>query len=122
MALPRRAPNTRDEFAAKHLLEHSGVDLVGLANEAEIDDIAKVAVGARARQFARDHHVAVLAAEADGAPAWALIVPTITLLIAPAAFISTISTVALSVTRRPLEKRDSMPSFESLAPICGPPP
>ncbi len=40
----------------------------------------------------------------------------------PASTISTISTVALSVMRKPPEKRDSMPSFFSMAPICGPPP
>ena len=44
-------------------------------------------------------------------PPWALIVPTICLLIEPASTISTISTVALSVMRRPAEKRDLMPSF-----------
>ena len=55
-------------------------------------------------------------------PPWALIVPTICLLMEPASTISTISTVALSVMRRPSEKRDLMPSFSSIEPICGPPP
>jgi hypothetical protein len=48
-----------------------------------------------------DDHVAVLAAQADGAPPSLLMKPTICLLIEPASTISTISTVALSVTRRP---------------------
>ena len=55
-------------------------------------------------------------------PPSALMEPTICLLMEPASTISTMLTVALSVTRRPPEKRDSMPSFCSIAPICGPPP
>ena len=53
-------------------------------------------------------------------PPSALIEPTICLLIDPASTISTISIVGLSVTRKPPEKCDSMPSFFSIMPICGP--
>ena len=54
-------------------------------------------------------------------PAW-LMWLTICLLIEPASTISTISTVAASVTRRPPANCDLMPSRLSIAPICGPPP
>ena len=40
----------------------------------------------------------------------------------PASTISTISIVGLSVTLRPPENCDSMPSFFNIEPICGPPP
>ena len=36
----------RDQLAAEHLLEHGGVDLVGLADEAEVDDVLDVAAAA----------------------------------------------------------------------------
>ena len=54
-------------------------------------------------------------------PAWA-IQPTSSLLIAPERTISATWAVSLSVTLRPSTKRDSTPSFLSIAPICGPPP
>ena len=55
-------------------------------------------------------------------PPAALMKPTICLLIEPASTISTISTVALSVMRRPAANSDLMPSRLSMSPICGPPP
>ncbi len=55
-------------------------------------------------------------------PPSALMKPTICLLIEPHSTISTISIVARSVIRKPFENCDSMPSFLSMAPICGPPP
>ncbi len=55
-------------------------------------------------------------------PPSALMKPTICLLMEPQSTISTISIVGLSVTRRPFENCDWMPSFFSMAPICGPPP
>jgi hypothetical protein len=49
------------------LRQHGGVDLVRLADKAEIDQLLDVRIGVDhgARQLARDHHVAVLAAQAD---------------------------------------------------------
>ncbi len=55
-------------------------------------------------------------------PPASLMKPTRDLLIEPASTISTISTVALSVMRRPAANSDLMPSLASMAPICGPPP
>ena len=55
-------------------------------------------------------------------PPAALMKPTICLLIEPASTISTISTVFASVMRKPAANSDLMPSFLSMASICGPPP
>ena len=55
-------------------------------------------------------------------PPSALIDATICLLIEPARIISTMSTVSLSVTRRPALNSLLMPSRSSMPPICGPPP
>ena len=57
----------RDQLAAEDLLEHGRVDLVGLADKAEIDDV--LAGRMRAVDLARADHGAVLAAEADRAAA-----------------------------------------------------
>jgi hypothetical protein len=51
-----------------------------------------------------------------------LIAAAICLLMLPASTISTISTVALSVTRRPCTNELSILSRSSMRPICGPPP
>ena len=58
----------RNEFAAEDLSEHGGVDLVRLADKAEIDHFLDrgIRIDHGARQLARDHHVAVLAAQPDG--------------------------------------------------------
>ena len=57
----------RNEFTAENLRQHRDVDLVGLADKAEVDHPLDVRIGVDhgARQFARDHHVAVLAAQPD---------------------------------------------------------
>ena len=55
-------------------------------------------------------------------PPAALMPVTICLLIEPVSTISTTSTAASSVTRRPSMKVELMFSFLSMAPICGPPP
>ena len=57
----------RDQLAAKDLLEHGRVHLVGLADKAEIDNVFAGTV--RPVDLARGDHVAVLAAEANRAPA-----------------------------------------------------
>jgi hypothetical protein len=55
-------------------------------------------------------------------PPTALTALTICLLIAPESTISTISTVAASVTRRPSTNSLFTDSRSSILPICGPPP
>ena len=55
-------------------------------------------------------------------PPAALMAVTICLLIEPDSTISTISTVAWSVTRSPSTKDDLIFSRSSIWPICGPPP
>ena len=54
----------RNQFAAENLIEHGGIDFLRLADEAEIDHFLDLGIGIDhgARQLARDHHVAVLAA------------------------------------------------------------
>ena len=49
-------------------VEHHGVDLLGLADEAEVHDLLDIGIGVdhAAGRLARDHHIAVLAAQADG--------------------------------------------------------
>ena len=55
-------------------------------------------------------------------PPWLLISPTICLFSFPVRTISTISIVSSSVTRIPLMKVESFPSFLRSELICGPPP
>ena len=64
----RQRRQHRDQFAADHLLEDGGVDLVGIADEAEIDHLLDVGIRIDhgAGDLLRLHHVAVLAAQADG--------------------------------------------------------
>ena len=57
----------RNQLAAEDLGEHGGIDLLRLADKAEVDDLLDRGIGVDhgARQLARHHHVAVLAAEPD---------------------------------------------------------
>src|SRR5262249_54574760 len=51
-----------DELAPEHLIEHSSIHLGRLADKTEVD------IRSRLRKLARKHHIAILAAEPDGAP------------------------------------------------------
>ena len=90
----------RDQLAAENLLEHGHVDLVGLADKAEIDDVFVRAACGRWTLRALTI-LPSLPHRPTARPPSALIEPTICLLIEPASTISTISMVGLSVTLRP---------------------
>ena len=77
-----------------------------LADKAEVEHLLDIAVviAAGCAELRGAHQVGVLAGQADGLAAGGLIAETICLLIAPERTISTISTVALSVTRSPSTK------------------
>ena len=59
---------SRDNLAADQLVQECGVDLVRVADKAEVDHLLDVGIGIDhgAGHLFRPHHVAVLAAEADG--------------------------------------------------------
>ena len=115
----------RDQLAAEHRVEHRQVDLVRLADEAEIDDLLDIGIRIdhAARRLLGDHHVAVLAAQADGLAAGGVDVAD-DLLVDRAGqhHLDDFQRVAASVTRRPPANCDCTPAFLSIASICGPPP
>src|SRR5206468_4159832 len=64
----------RDKLASEYLLKNGRIDSLRLADETEIDFMIAVGLGIvhGARHFRRAYHIPVLAAEADGAPAFGI--------------------------------------------------